>query len=196
MSNPRRHLLLLAAGAVGALVAGCGRKAESFKSTDITGADYGRTLNLPDTSGKLRSLDDFKGRLVLVFFGFTQCPDICPTTLAKAVEIRRLLGAAANDLQVLFVTVDPERDSAEVLAPYVSAFDPSFIGLRGDMKQTAAAAREFKVFYQKVPNRDGSNYTVDHTAASYVLDKQGRLRLFVKHAQSADEIAADLKKLL
>ena len=181
----------------GSFLAGCKDPAPSFKSTDITGADYGKTLSLTDVgSGRKVSLEDFRGKLVLVFFGFTHCPDVCPTTLLKAAEVKKQLGPEGEKLQVLFVTVDPERDSPEALAKYVPAFDPSFIGLRGDANETSKAAREFKVFYQKVPNRDGSSYNVDHTAASYVLDTQGRLRLFVRHAQPAEEIVSDLRQLL
>jgi protein SCO1/2 len=176
---------------------GCKDAAPSFKSTDITGADYGKSLTLTDVgSGRKVSLEDFRGKLVLVFFGFTHCPDVCPTTLLKAAEVKKQLGADGDKLQVLFVTVDPERDSPEALAKYVPAFDPSFIGLRGDASETSKAAREFKVFYQKVPNRDGTSYNVDHTAASYVLDREGRLRLFVRHAQPVEEIVSDLRQLL
>ena len=168
----------------------------SFKSTDITGADYGRKVALADQAGRERTLEEFRGKVVLVFFGFTQCPDVCPTTLAKAAEVKRKLGGEGSNLQVLFVTLDPERDSAEVIAAYVGAFDPSFIGLRGDLAQTQATAREFRVFYQKVPNRDGTSYTIDHTAASYVIDPKGQLRLFVKHSQDAEEIVNDIRLLL
>ena len=181
----------------GGLLAGCKEKAPSFKSTDITGADYGKSLSLINAStGKPTSLEDFRGKLVLLFFGFTHCPDVCPTTLLKAAQVRKQLGADGDKMQVLFVTVDPERDTPEVLAKYVPAFDPSFIGLRGDTEQTNKAAREFKVFFQKVPNRDGSSYNVDHTAASYILDTEGRLRLFVRHTQPVEEIVADLQQLL
>ena len=190
-------LALGAALTAGGLLPGCKDKAPSFKSTDITGADYGRSLTLDNAStGKPVSLKDFRGKLVLLFFGFTHCPDVCPTTLLKAAKVKEQLGADAGKLQVLFVTVDPERDTAEVLSKYVPAFDPSFIGLRGDPAEIAKAAREFKVFYQKVPNRDGSSYNVDHTAASYILDTEGRLRLFVRHTQPVEEIAADLRQLL
>ncbi len=179
-------------------LAGCSKdKSVSFKSTDITGVDYGKSLSLTDTgTGKRVSLEDFRGKLVMLFFGFTHCPDVCPTTLLKAAEVRKALGADGARMQVLFVTVDPERDTPEVLSRYVPAFDPSFIGLRGDADETAKAAREFKVFYQKVPNKDGTSYTVDHTAASYILDTEGRLRLFVRHTQPVEEIVADLKQLL
>ncbi len=176
--------------------AGAAAKRPSFRSTDITGAEYARTLSLTDHEGHPRTLEDFKGKVVMVFFGFTQCPDVCPMTLAKAAEVKRLLGDEGKDLQVILVTVDPERDSAAVLGPYVTAFDPSFIALRGDLAQTQAAAREFRVFYQKVPNKDGTSYTIDHTAASYVFDPAGHLRLFVKHSQDPAEIAADIRQLI
>lgn len=196
----RFHRLGLAAGVsmlAAGWITGCKSASPSFKSTDITGADYGKSLNLTNVStGKQVSLEDFKGKLVLLFFGFTHCPDVCPTTLVKAAEVRKQMGADGKRLQVLFVTVDPERDTPEVLAKYVPAFDPSFIGLRGDADQTAKTAREFKVFYQKVPNRDGTSYSVDHTAASYILDTEGRLRLFVRHTQPVEEIVADLRQLL
>lgn len=200
LQRRRLSTLGLAAGAIvaaGALLAGCKDPAPSFKSTDITGADYGRKLTLTNVgNGKPVSLEDFRGKLVLVFFGFTHCPDVCPTTLLKAAQVRKALGSDGDKLQVLFVTVDPDRDTPEVLAKYVPAFDPSFIGLRGDSGETSKAAREFKVFYQKVPNRDGSSYNVDHTAASYVLDTEGHLRLFVRHTQPVEEIVADLRQLL
>jgi len=200
---PRRRqfsALGLAAGVafvLGTTLAGCKDEAPSFKSTDITGADYGKRLTLTNVStGKPTSLEDFRGKLVMVFFGFTHCPDVCPTTLLKAAEVRKALGAEADRLQVLFVTVDPERDTPEALAKYVPAFDPSFIGLRGDDDETRKAAREFKVFFQKVPNRDGTSYNVDHTAASYILDTEGRLRLFVRHTQPVEEIVGDLRQLI
>jgi len=199
---PQRSLLhvvavLLVAALLGGLVAGCRNQPPSFKSTDITGADYGKSLTLTNAAtGKPASLEDFRGKLLLVFFGFTHCPDVCPTTLVKAAQIKKELGAEGNRLQVLFVTVDPERDTPEVLSKYVPAFDPTFIGLRGDAAETMKATREFKVFFQKVPNRDGTSYSVDHTAASYVLDTNGRLRLYVRHTQPVEEIVADLHQLL
>jgi protein SCO1/2 len=165
-----------------------------FKNLDISDSDYGRGFDLLDPDGKPRTLADFKGRLVMVFFGFTQCPDVCPTALSRAVAVRQMLGADAGRLQVVFITVDPERDSAELLKQYTTVFDPSFLGLRGDLARTAEVAREFKVFYQKVPT--GSSYTMDHTALSYVFDTRGRLRLAVRHSQNADDVAHDLKLLL
>ena len=165
-------------------------------SADITGADYGRALSLTDHTGASRTLADWKGKVVVVFFGFTQCPDVCPTTLATMADVMKRLGPDADKVQVLFVTVDPERDTQAVLAPYVTAFDPRFVGLWGDTDATEKAAREFKVFYQKVPGRAEGTYTIDHTAASYVIDREGRLRLYVRHQQTPEDIASDLKPLL
>ena len=179
-----------------ALLAGCGPGKPSFKSVDVTGADFGRELRLTDHTGKPRTLADFQGKVVVVFFGFTQCPDVCPTTLATLTEAMRRLGPDAARVQVLFVTVDPERDTPELLAKYVPAFDPSFIGLYGDAEATARTAKEFKVFYKKVPGSSPTNYSVDHTAALYIYDPSGRLRLFAKHAQGADALAHDIKLLL
>jgi protein SCO1/2 len=177
-------------------LAGCGLDKPQFNNTDITGAEYGKALRLADPSGKVRTLADFKGKAVVVFFGFTQCPDVCPTTLAEMKTVKNLLGDDGKRLQVLFVTVDPERDTAELLANYVTAFDPTFLGLRGDPEATAKVAKDFKVFYQKVPGTTPDSYSIDHTAGSYIFDPQGRLRLFVRHGQSAEKIAADIKTLL
>jgi protein SCO1 len=167
-----------------------------FQSIDITGAAYARNFVLVDPDGRTRTLADFKGRLVVVFFGFTQCPDVCPTTLAELAQIRRELGPAGEKLQAVFITVDPERDTPELLKAYVNNFDASFVGLRGDLEQTRAVAREFKVYFAKVPGRVEGQYTVDHTAGSYVFDTQGRIRLFVRHGTPATALAADLKRLL
>ncbi len=167
-----------------------------FNHTDITGADFGRNLELTDGSGKLRKLADFKGKLVVVFFGFTQCPDICPTTLLETSKALKALGADSDRVQVIFVTLDPERDTPAVLSKYVPAFDSRFIGLYGNLDETKKAAREFKVFFEKVPGQTPGTYTIDHTAASYVFDTQGRIRLFVKHGQPTEWLAADLKTLL
>jgi protein SCO1/2 len=203
LSRTRRSLALLAAGAavsapLAGLLAGCERKPDHppFKSVDITGADYARKLELPDTEGKPRSLADFKGKLAVVFFGYTQCPDVCPTTLTHLKEVQQLLGADGDKLQAVFVTVDPERDSAPVLKAYVNAFDPGWVALRGTPEQIAAAAKEYKVFYRKSPGSTPDTYTVDHTAASYVYDTQGRIRLYVRHSALPADIAADLKILL
>lgn len=167
-----------------------------FTNTDITGLDYAKDFALPDHNGKLRTLADFKGKAVVVFFGYTQCPDVCPTTLAEMASVMQQLGPLAGRVQVLFITIDPERDTAEMLAKYVPSFDPRFLGLVGDKAATEKVAKEFKVFYQKVPGKEPGSYTMDHTAGSYVFDPQGRIRLFIRHGQGAEPIVHDLKLLL
>ena len=190
----RRGALLLLAGLV---VLGACQPAPPpapFKSIDITGAPYARDFRLPDPDGTMRSLGDFKGKVVPVFFGFAQCPDVCPTALGRAAEVRKLLGADGSKVQVVWITVDPERDTPEVLREYMKAFDPSFIALRGNTEQLAATAKEFKVFFQRVPTKN--SYTMDHTAVTYAFDPKGRARLALRHDQSAADVAADLKMLL
>lgn len=167
-----------------------------FSNTDITGLDYGKNFSLTDHNGKQRTIADFRGKLVLVFFGFTHCPDVCPTTLSEMAGIMKALGPDADKLQVLFVTLDPERDTSEVMAGYVPAFHPEFLGLYGDKATTETVARDFKIFVQRVAASDGKNYTIDHTAGSYVFDTQGRLRLFVRHGQGGTSLLNDLKLLL
>jgi protein SCO1/2 len=168
----------------------------TFKNTDVTGLDYGKDFAMPDHTGKVRTLADFKGKAVVVFFGYTQCPDVCPTTMVEMANVMKQLGPLSDKVQVLFVTVDPERDTPELLAKYVPSFDPRFLGLSGDKAATERMAKEFKVFYQKVPGKQEGNYTMDHTAGSYVFDPQGRIRLFVRHGQGPEPIAHDLKLLL
>lgn len=168
----------------------------SFKSTDVSGADWGKDFNLTDPQGQPRRLADFKGKVVVVFFGYTQCPDVCPTTLLAMREVLTRLGDSAGRVQVLFVTLDPARDTAQLLGEYVAAFHPSFIGLRGDDTATAAAAREFKVFYTKQPGTSPGSYGIDHSTGSYAFDTQGRLRLLVHHGETPENVAADLKLLL
>lgn len=194
--SPSRRMALATAGAALLLgLAGCERPTKQiFNGIDISGADYGRELRLPDIDGRERTLADFKGKAVMVFFGFTQCPDVCPTALARVVEVKRLLGADGERLQVVFVTVDPERDTPEVLKAYLAAFDPGFIALRGNPERLAATARDLKIFYQKVPT--GDSYSMDHSAISYVFDAQGRLRLALSHNQSARAYADDVRKIL
>lgn len=176
-------------------VAGCDGGGAQFKNVDITGADYGKDFTLIDHTGRTRALADFRGKAVVMFFGYTHCPDVCPTTLAELKMVKEQLGPDGERLQVLFVTVDPERDTREVLARYVPAFDPSFVGLRGDAQATAKVAKDFKVFYQKAPGSRPDDYSVDHTAGSYVFDPQGRLRLFVRHGNAAN-LVSDLRALL
>ncbi|NML25917.1 SCO family protein [Zoogloea dura] len=170
--------------------------AKGFAATDITGANYAKDFRLIDHTGAQRSLADYRGKVVSLFFGYTQCPDICPTNLLTMAEVMRQLGQDAERVQVLFVTVDPERDSQELLAQYVPAFDARFMGLRGELPATEAVAKEFRVFYQKQGDTKGQAYTVDHSTGTYVFDPQGRLRLYVRHAEKPEVIAADFRKLL
>ncbi|MBX3619442.1 MAG: SCO family protein [Rhizobacter sp.] len=180
-------------------LAGCdkllGTKA-SFKAIDITGADYGRALSLPDQDGRVRTLADFKGKVVVVFFGYTQCPDVCPTTMAELAQVKKSLGPDGDRVQGVFVSVDPERDTPERLKAYMASFDPSFIALRGTPEQTLAAAKDFKVYYAKVPGKTEGSYTMDHTAGSFVFDPSGRLRLFTRYGSGAEALTSDLKALL
>ena len=168
----------------------------AFKNTDVTGLGYAKDFALTDHHGKPRTLADFKGKAVVVFFGYTHCPDVCPTTMAEMAAVMQELGPLADKVQVLFITVDPERDTVELLSKYVPAFDPRFLGMVGTKEQTEKVAAEFKVFFQKVPGKEPGSYTMDHTAGSYVFDPQGRIRLFIRHGQGAAPIAQDLKRLL
>lgn len=170
--------------------------ASAFMNTDVTGLAYGKDFALTDHNGKPRTLADFKGKAVLIFFGYTQCPDVCPTTMADMATVMKDLGPLADKVQVLFVTVDPERDTQVLLSEYVPAFDPRFLGLFGDKAAIDKVAAEFKVFYQKVPGKTPGSYTMDHTAGTYVFDPQGRIRLFVRHGQGVEAIVHDLKMLL
>ncbi len=177
------------------LLAGCSDP-PAFKSTDITGTDWGKDFNLTDHTGKARQLADFRGKIVVIFFGYTQCPDVCPTTLSTMREALVLLGEDAKRVQVIFITLDPSRDTAQVLGQYAQAFNPSFIGLRTDDASTAALAKEFKVFYSKQKGSTPETYSVDHSAVSYAYDPQGRLRLVIRHGEAPNIVAADLKLLL
>lgn len=186
--------VLLVAGALA--LYGCGANTPKFKSSDVTGAGFGRDFALTDPAGKPRTLADFRGKVVVLFFGYTQCPDVCPTTLAALAEAKKSLGADAARVQVVFVTVDPDRDTAELLASYVTAFDPSFVGLRGDADATARTAKEFKILYQKQPGKTVESYTVDHSAGTFVFDPQGHLRLYVGNGQGPEVFAHDIRELL
>jgi protein SCO1 len=176
-----------------AFAAGCD-SGPKFKSTDITGADYGKAIDLTDHNGKPRHLEDFRGKAVVVFFGFTHCPDVCPATLAEMAQVVKQLGADGERVQLLFVTVDPERDTREALARYVTAFDPRFLGLYGDLDATRRVAKDFKIYFEK--RKTGDTYSVDHSAQSYVIDPQGRLRLLVRHERISADLPDDLKVLL
>lgn len=193
----RRSILLAATG----MLIGCdrlspGQTKPAFKGIDITGAEYARTLSLTDQDGKARTLEEFKGKVSVVFFGYTQCPDVCPATLAELAQIKKSLGKDGERLQGIFVTVDPQRDTPAVLKSYIANFDPSFVALYGTPEQTKAAAKEFKVFYAVSPGKTDSSYTVDHTAGSFVFDAHGKVRLFVRYGSGAEALASDLKLLL
>lgn len=178
--------------------AGCDTtaKVEAFKSTDITGADFGKGFQLTDHNGKPRTLADFKGKLVVLFFGYTHCPDVCPTTLAELALVMKQLGEDAKKVQVLFVTVDPERDTPQLLARYVPSFDPGFLGLYGELDATARTAKEFKVVHEKVAGSSPENYTMNHSAGTYVFDQSGKLRLFISYGQGPVVLSHDLRLLL
>ena len=191
---------LLVAGAVSLLLAGCDKlglsvpSGAAFKGVDITGADY--QYALPDQNGQMRTPADFKGKVTVVFFGFTQCPDVCPTTLAELAQVKKSLGKDGERVQAVFISVDPERDTPEALKAYVSSFDPSFVALRGTPEQTTATAKSFKAYFAKAPGKTPGSYTVDHSTGSYVFDTQGRLRLFERYGQGAEALTADIKALL
>ncbi|MEK7362313.1 MAG: SCO family protein [Pseudomonadota bacterium] len=189
-------LRLLAAALVALAFAGCGPAQPAFRNTDVTGADCCKDFRLTGHDGKTRTLADFRGKVVVMFFGYTQCPDVCPTTMMEMTAVLQQLGADAQRVQMLFVTVDPERDTRELLAQYVPAFDRSFLGLYGDLETTARTAKEFRVFYQKQPGSTPTSYSVDHTAGSYVFDTQGKVRLFARYGDGGANLAADLRVLL
>jgi protein SCO1/2 len=181
------------------LLAGCDKlatKPPSFQNTDLTGLDYAKGFELTDHTGHKRTLADFRGKVVVLFFGYTQCPDVCPTTMIEMATVLKELGSKADQVQVLFVTLDPERDTRELLASYVPAFDKRFLGLYGDAAATAKVAKEFKVFYAKQPGGEPGSYSMDHTAGSYVFDRDGNIRLFLRHGQGTAPIVHDLKQLL
>jgi len=191
ISGARALLFLLL---VCLVLAGCSKP--QFNNIDISGASYARDFALTDAAGAPRALGDYRGKVVVLFFGYTHCPDVCPTTLAQLAQARRLMGADAGRVQVLFVTLDPDRDTPQLLTRYVRAFDPSFVGLTGTEPQIQAAAREFKVFFQKVAGPAADSYTLDHSSGSFVFDSQGHVRLYLRDGASADQIAPDLKRLL
>ena len=193
---------LVVAVILGTSLSGCGKtepapeSKTSFVGADITDTKYGQGLSLPDLDGQMRSMKDFKGKVTVVFFGYTQCPDVCPTTMTEMAQVKQGLGPDASKLQVVFITIDPERDTPEILKSYVSNFDPSFIALRGTPEQTRAAAGELKVYYAKVPGKSEGSYTMDHTAGAYVFDTEGRVRVFERYGAGAEGLTADVKELL
>lgn len=189
-----RNLVCVAAACLA--LASCTGSGPSFRSTDITGAALGRDFKLIDHNGQPRTLADFRGKVVVVFFGFTHCPDVCPATLAELARALKKLGPDAQRVQVLMVTVDPERDTPEILRQYVTALDPAFLGLTGDARAIAETAREFKVFYQRNPGATPETYSVDHSSGTFVYDSAGRLRLLVAYGQGAEVFAHDIGQLL
>jgi protein SCO1/2 len=190
----RRTALITLAGSV---LAACAPNSKpQFKAVDITGADYAKDFALPDTDGKVRTIKDFAGKAVVVFFGYTQCPDVCPTTLAEIADAKKLLGPDGSKVEGVFITVDPERDTPQLLKAYVASFGPDMVALRGDAAQTAAVAKDFKVYYKRVDGQPPGSYSMEHTAASYIYDPQGRLRLYSRYGSGAQSLADDLKLLL
>ncbi|WP_431260671.1 SCO family protein [Roseateles chitinivorans] len=200
----RRFVGLGALGALGAatLLAGCDKLGfssapkASFQGVDLTGAAYARSFSLPDQDGRTRTLEDFKGKVVVVFFGFTQCPDVCPTTLAELAQVKQALGPDGDKVQGVFITVDPERDKPELLKAYLGNFDPGFVALRGTPEQLKATAKEFKIYYAKVPGKTPDSYTMDHTAASFLFDPQGQVRVFSRYGAGAQALMGDIKTLI
>lgn len=190
------RIALAAALLLLALAACSSGQAPAFKATDITGADLKPGFELTDHNGRSRTLADFQGKVVVVFFGYTHCPDVCPTSLAHLAGAMQKLGLAADRVQVLFITVDPERDTKQLMAQYVTAFNPTFLGLAGDAAATARAAQSFKVVYQQRAGQGAGSYTMDHSAGTYIFDPQGRLRLYVSYGQGADVFAHDIDLLL
>ncbi len=198
--NKRNALRWLAGSAMLASTAGfltaCKSKAD-FNAIDLTGSkEYGQDFSMPDQHGQRRSMADFKGKVVLVFFGFTQCPDVCPTTLGDLAAVKQKLGAKGDKLQVIFASVDPSRDTPEILQAYLANFDPSFLALRGSDEETAKMAKDFKVYYKRVEGQTPGSYTMDHTAGDYIFDPEGRLRLYSRYGTPVDTLAKDIEQLI
>jgi protein SCO1/2 len=189
-------MLVALAAAATLMLGACSPDKPQFRSIDVTGADYARDFKLADHNGQQRTLADFRGKVVVIFFGFAQCPDVCPTAMAELAEVKRLLGADSGKLQGLFVTLDPERDTPEVLKAYMGNFDPAFLALRPEAQELPDLAKHFKIFYKKNEGKTAGSYTLDHTAASYVFDPQGRVRLYTRHGMGPAALSEDLKILL
>ena len=196
IKNIAIRALFYGAAALLVFLSGCSEQKLQFKGVDITGADYAQNFSLPDQFGNTRTMADFKGKVVVVFFGFAQCPDVCPTTMAELAEVKKSLGKDADKLQAVFITVDPERDTAAVLKAYMENFDPSFIALRGTPEQTAVVAKHFKTYFKKADGKTPGSYTMDHSAGSYVFDLEGRVRLYTRYGSGAAAVADDIKLLL
>ena len=178
------------------MLAACSPQAATFVATDITGADFNKPLTLTDHLGNKRTMSDFKGKVVVLFFGYTHCPDVCPTTMVELKNTMKLLGDKADEVQVLFVTVDPQRDTQEVLSQFVPSFDKRFIGLWGSLQETAETLGNFKIYFAKVPGKTEADYTIDHSSGMYIFDKQGKIRLYTSYGQKPADIASDIEKLL
>jgi protein SCO1/2 len=191
--NNRRTLLM---AALAMAVSACAPEKPSFKAIDLTGADYAQGFQLQDQFGQERTLADFKGQVVVVFFGYTQCPDFCPTTLSEWVQVKKALGENGKKLQAVFITVDPERDTPEVLKDYMANFDPSFLALIPTLETLPALAKNFKIYYKKVPGPTPTSYTMDHQAGTYMYDTEGRLRLYARYGLGPAAMAEDIGKLL
>lgn len=196
----RNALKLIATSAlsisVTALFMGCSKGGPAFRAVDITGADYARDFHLADHNGKLRSLQDFRGKVVVVFFGFTQCPDVCPTAMQELADVKKMLGPDADRLQGIFITIDPERDQADMLKGYMGNFDPTFLALRPTPEELPTLAKDFKVYYKKIEGKTPTSYSMDHSAGSYLYDPTGKLRLYARHASGAQFMAEDVRTLL
>lgn len=180
----------------GVFLAACSKGKPEFRGVDISEVEYARDIPLPDHNGQQRSLKDFRGKVVVVFFGYTQCPDVCPTTMQEMAEVKKMLGPDGDRLQSIFVTVDPERDTPDMLKAYMGNFDPSFLALRGTPEQTAAVAKDFKIYFKKVDGKTPTSYTMDHSAGSYIYDTQGRLRVYYRYGSGVEALAADVRTLL
>jgi protein SCO1/2 len=193
-----RHVATLACSALlaGGLLAACIPDKPSFKGVDITGADYAQGFSLPDQNGQLRTLKDFAGKVVVVFFGYTQCPDVCPTSMQELVEVKKLLGKDGDRLQAVFITLDPERDTPELLKAYMANFDPDFVALHPAPEQLVAVAKDFKIYYKKVEGKTATSYTLDHSAGSYTFDGSGRIRLYNRYGSGAAAMASDMALLI
>jgi protein SCO1/2 len=193
-----RHVATLACSALlaGGLLAACSPDKPSFKGVDITGADYAQGFSLPDQNGQLRTLKDFAGKVVVVFFGYTQCPDVCPTSMQELVEVKKLLGKDGDRLQAVFITLDPERDTPELLKAYMANFDPDFVALHPAPEQLVAVAKDFKIYYKKVEGKTATSYTLDHSAGSYTFDGSGRIRLYNRYGSGAAAMASDMALLI
>ncbi len=202
IDSGRRRTIKLIAGCAGiacatALLGACSKEeAPQFKSIDLTGADYAKDFALPDQNGQVRSLKDFAGKVVVVFFGFTQCPDVCPTTMAELAQIKKSLGTDGDKLQAIFITVDPERDTPELLKAYMGNFDPSFLALRPAMDKLPEVAKNFKIYYKKVEGTTAGSYSMDHSAGSYVFDPKGQVRLYSRYGTGPEGLTSDIRLLI